>query len=68
MALFNRKKKNELDATQPLPQDTDTQVEADEELDRSVFNCDSCKGSGLIYHKPAKRHERCPKCNGTGKI
>jgi DnaJ-class molecular chaperone len=72
MGLFSRKSKKdkELDSTQPLPTDGDTNVESAEEEteDRSAFNCSQCNGEGLVWDEGAKRHERCPACGGTGKV
>lgn len=73
MGLFNKKSKKdkELDPTQALPTDTDSDVSvesAEEVEDRSAFNCSTCNGEGLVWDEGAKKHDRCPVCGGTGKV
>jgi DnaJ-class molecular chaperone len=61
MGVFNKDK----EATQPLEEVTVSEVQV-EEPDRRHYNCDECKGDGLVEDN--KKFVHCSKCSGTGKL
>jgi DnaJ-class molecular chaperone len=78
MGIF--KKNANDDATKPLPVeeaqadsslDVQTENEAETPVenveDRSEYNCEACKGEGLVL-SGFNKQELCPKCAGTGRV
>lgn len=57
--------KDREDATQPLEEVVEEPVA--QPVDASL-NCGSCNGTGLVWHEGAKVDERCPVCQGKGKV
>ena len=44
-------------------------LEAVKGEDRSAFNCEPCKGEGLVGNLSiVGKHDLCAKCGGSGKI
>lgn len=65
MGIFLKDKKE--DPTKPLEETPE--VEPVEEPVVSDANaCGSCNGTGLVWHEGAKVDERCPVCQGKGKV
>ena len=63
MGVFNKDK----EATQPLEEEVKVpEVVAVEVEDRRHYNCDECKGEGLVEDN--KKFVQCSKCSGTGKL
>lgn len=66
MGIFLKDKKE--DPTKPLEETPEVEpTEESAPVDTSL-NCSSCNGTGLIWHEGAKVDERCPVCQGKGKV
>jgi DnaJ-class molecular chaperone len=67
MGVFNKDK----EATQPLEETQQEEVVTPEPVateveDRRHYNCDECKGEGLVFEN--QKWVLCSKCSGTGKL